>query len=548
MITVAASCQSVAPPAHELATDQTLHLPIATDIDRSNTLDPVLLSPQSVAYAIANNVFDGLYRYDEQLREVPDIAQAMPDISGDGMTYTFHLRRGVRFSNGDAVTSAEVLYSWNRAVATSPKDNGVIFAPVLGYQTVAQAFGAGLPPPALAGISAPDPYTVVARLTAPAGYWLAELALPGAWVVNKTAIEASGEKDWSTTPDGLIGTGPFRMTEHVSGQSLLFSPVRNWWGGSTGTLERIELDVVPDADSRWRGYVDGRYDILGYGISDDLQSSEATSLARLRSDKRYGTELHTWTSARTDWVGFNIATGPFAGVDHGRDLRLAFSEAIDRQQLARAVCASGTLCAPATGGLISKGLLGYLGDGSDSAYRFAPSAARATIKRLDPDGSRFRGLVYYYNSTPLMQSVAENLRAQWLANLGVDVSIRGLGRVTFFTDRAFARYTIFRGSWLADYNHPQDWFDNLFLDGNSDNSGAAYNNAVFNNVVTSSDRQALATALPTYKQTGQMLVDDAIVAPLLYYVRAAIVKPYVDGYGANALWDYRWTVVQILGH
>lgn len=547
MITVAASCQSVAPPAHELATDQTLHLPIATDIDRSNTLDPVLLSPQSVAYAIANNVFDGLYRYDEQLREVPDISQAMPDVSPDGMTYTFHLRRGVRFSNGDPVTSAEVLYSWNRAAATSPKDNGVIFAPVLGYQTVVRALAAGLPPPALAGISAPDPYTVVARLSAPAGYWLDELALPGAWVVDKAAIEASGEKDWSTTPDGLVGTGPFRMTEHVTGQSLLLSPVRDWWGGSTGTLQRIELDVVPNAGAQWNGYVDGHYDILGFGVGDP-GSSEATSAAWLRSDNGHRAELHTWTSARTDWVGFNIAAGPFAGVDQGRDLRTALSRAIDRQQLAEAVCASGRICTPATGGLISKGLLGYLGDGSDSPYRFAPSAARATIKRLDPDGSRLRGLVYYYNSTPLMQSVAENLRAQWLANLGVDVSIRGLGRVTFFTDRAFARYSIFRGSWLADYNNPRDWFDSLFLDGLSDNSGAAYNNAVFNGLVSSSDRQALATALPTYKQAGQMLVDDAIIAPLLYYVRSAIVKPYVDGYGANALWDYRWTVVQILRH
>lgn len=539
------SCQSTSPPTVELAADQTLHIPIAEDIGRDNPLDPAKLATDGVEYAIASNVFDGLYRYDEQLREVPDIAQGLPDISADGLTYTFHLRSGVRFWKGDPVTAADVLYSWNRAVTT---DNGAVFAPVVGYKKVLEASQAGLPPEPLAGISAPDSQTVVVRLTAPTGYWLEELGLPGAWIVDQKAIEAAGEEDWSTTQDGLVGTGPFRMTDRVAGRSLVFSPVRNWWGGTTGSLQKVELDVVPHAEDQSKGYLDGRYDILGFGLGDP-QVTEAASVGALQADPNHRRDVHTWPYGRTDWLGFNAKSGPFSGAKEGRDLRLALSQAIDRRQLAGAVCGSGTKCVPATGGMISKGLIGHLDDGSDVSARFDPKTARAAIKRIDPDGSRLRGLVYYYDAGVLDQAVAANLHAQWSANLGIDVGIRGLGRPTFFTGRALGSYSLFRGSWAADYDHPQDWFD-LFLASPNNISGvaAAYANPELDSLIARADVEPLTTALPLYEQAGRMILNEAALAPLLYYQRAAIVKPHVDGYGANALWDYRWTNVRILSH
>ena len=540
MLTVqSVSCQNTPTPGKELAADQTLRMPIPYDFSKNSQLDPAqVIDPHFTA--IDSNVFDGLYRYDDQRRVVPDIADAMPAVSGDGLTYTFHLKHGARFSNGELVTSEDFRYSWNRTAAAQDGPFATIFEPIAGYQAVVDASNAGLTPPTLAGLSVPDDYTLVATLTAPAGYWLAELALPGAWVVDEKVIQAQGEEVWWTTPEGLVGTGPFKLTSRTPGQDLILSAVPGWWGGPAPTLKRVELDVAPDAADTWNGYSDGRYDVLGFGTYH-LGATDATEVARLRADPSHRGEIQTWGYGRTDWVGFNLQSGPFSGNDQGRALRLAFSQAIDRQKLAQAVCADGTVCVPATGGLIAKGLYGYLGDGSGPSSRFDPVSARATVKRLDPDGSRLRGMVYAFDAEPVHRALAENLSAQWLANLGVEVTIRGLDRETFFAQRGYGRLTLFRGSWAADYDHPQDWFDALPRLGTA-------TSADLQALLTAADGQPLSSAMPDYMKAGRTVVDDSMLGALVYYVRTVVLKPYVDGYGANALWEYRWTSIRILQH
>ena len=86
-----------------LAANQLFRFPMVDDI---KTLDPGHVST-AVDIAFVQNVFGGLYRFDDSLKEVPDIATGQPDISSDGLTYTFHMRQDVKFSNGDPVTSAE---------------------------------------------------------------------------------------------------------------------------------------------------------------------------------------------------------------------------------------------------------------------------------------------------------------------------------------------------------------------------------------------------------------------------------------------------------
>ncbi len=111
-----------------LAANQLFRFPITDDI---KTLDPGHVST-AVDIAFVQNVFGGLYRFDDSLKEVPYIATGQPDISSDGLTYTFHLRQDVKFSNGDPVTSADVLYSWNRAARLN-NSYGIVFQPVVGY-------------------------------------------------------------------------------------------------------------------------------------------------------------------------------------------------------------------------------------------------------------------------------------------------------------------------------------------------------------------------------------------------------------------------------
>jgi oligopeptide transport system substrate-binding protein len=553
VVSLAASCDAASNPPKQLAPEQTLRAVINAE-PRSGgvSLDPAFVTAP-VETTIVYNVFDGLYRLNDQLHVQPDIATGLPDVSADQMTYTFHIRGDAHFWNGARVTSADVLYSWNRAAALQGDWAPVVFSPVAGYDAVAAGKAS-----ALAGLSAPDEFTLVARLIAPTGSWLTELGtLPAAFVVNRSAVEAGGPDRWWTEPNNLVGTGPFRMTNWITNSELDFTAVTNWWGGPTGALTRLEVHIDSDVNARWKGYLDGKYDVLGFGGSD-LGLHEGSQLtASLRGNPALRPELHTWSFGTSSWIGFNLQSGPFSGYGDGLLLRRAFAQAIDRVKLAKAICEDATICVPATGGLISKGLQGYLGDGVDPTAKFDPAAARATVKRLDPDGTRLRGLVFYYpvaaNYDPT-QAVAANLRAQWAANLGVDVTTRGLDPATFFPDMLAGRFTMWRGGWQADYDHPGDWFDNLFVfqggcqAGPCNSAGAIYDRPGYTDLIASADKQALDQALSSYVKAGRMLVDDAALGALYSGVRTAMVKPYVLGYGANVLWEYRWKSLSIEQH
>ena len=161
----------------------------------------------------------------------------------------------------------------------------------------------------------------------------------------------------------------------------------NWWGGSTGSLKSVRVDVVGDVAEQVRGLEQGRYDILGYLPASSQPAVPAETIIRYRSNPALARQLRQRPWLRSDFVGFNVRSGPLAGAA-GRPARQAFSLAIDRDRYAQDACEQATSCVAATGGVIVKGLSGYLGDRGDPNSGFDPARARAAYAAWDPDGSR----------------------------------------------------------------------------------------------------------------------------------------------------------------
>ncbi|MEO8745358.1 MAG: peptide ABC transporter substrate-binding protein [Candidatus Dormiibacterota bacterium] len=522
------------PPAEKLAADQTLSFPISQDV---SDLDPALISkPADVD--ILRNIFSGLYRFDDQLRELPDLAVGQPTVSADGLTYTFNMRRTGRFSNGDPINADDFIYSWNRAAARQGDFAG-LFGVIAGYDAVAQGRTAQM-----SGLAKVDAYTFTATLIKRAGYFLTEVGLWPFWVVDQKVIAAAGEDAWSTKPETLIGSGPFSLTARVPGQSLDFQPVAGWYGGSTGKLMHVHVEVVADGAAQLTQYEAGVFSLIGYG----RQGLSPAAATRYTSDPKLKTQLNIVPIGLTFWVGFNLKSGPFAGIDAGRPGRHAFSAAIDRAALVDALCNQKTSCVEATGGVISKGLQSYLGDNFDTNVKFDPVAAKAEYKAWDPDGSKVKGLTYTYDTDTFNKAVCANLVAQWTKNLGADVACVEMDRKTFFDDRnGRCAYPLFRHSWSADYDHPQDWFDYLFVTG-ATSSGSCYSNPNLDKVVAQADAGLLSQGLVDYRTAGQLLLNDSILDPLVYGVQQYLVHPYVAGVGGNALYDISWTEARVLQH
>ena len=520
--------------AEPLAKDQTLSFPIAQDV---TDFDPAQIStPADVD--VLRNVFSGLYKFDQQLKEVPDLAVGMPSVSTDGLTYTFRLRHDAKFSNGDPITADDFIYSWNRAAAKQG-EFADLFQAVAGYSQVAQGRAT-----ALSGLAKVDPYTFTSTLTKPSGYWFAEVGLWPFWVVDSKVITSAGADVWFTKADTLIGSGPYRLVGRAAGQSLDFGAVPAWFGAKTTTITHVHVDVIADPDAQIASYEKGVYSLIGYA----RQGLSPAAAVRYTTDPKLKVQLKLVPAALTIWLGFNLKSGPFAGVDTGRAGRYAFSAAIDRKALSTSLCNQDTSCVEATGGLISKGLQGYMGDAADFNARFDAIAAKAKYKAWDPDGSKVKGLTYTYDTNPFNKAVCANLIAQWQANLGVAVQCVEMDRKTFFDDRdGKCAYPAFRQSWSADYDHPQDWFDYLFVSGASSN-GSCYSSPSYDQLIAGADAKPLKESLVDYKTASQTLIDDSIAGPLLYGVQQYLVHPYVRGAGGNALYDFYWTDARILKH
>jgi oligopeptide transport system substrate-binding protein len=523
------SCES-SPPSVPFDANQVLHLVAPNDVF---TLDPAKIHQPTVDLSLARNIFGGLYSFRDDLVEEPDLADGMPNISPDGRTWTFHLRRGARFSNGDPVRAADVLYSWNRVARlnTDVYQSASIFEPVKGFADM-QAGRAKT----LSGLNTTDDYTVVATLTAPAGYWLVELGLWAAAVIDQNVVARQGEDAWWTTPEGLVGTGPFRMSSREKGQSLDFEPVANWWGGSTGRLKRIHVDVIAKqaaAESRYRA---GDFDIVGYTPNDIGAQVSDETVNSFRADSHLNGELRLRPWDETVHLGFRREGR--LGTDADVQMRRALSMALDRTRLA-SICFDGAQqCVAATGGLVTKGLAGYLGDGADPNAKRDVGAAQALVRAWDPAGSRRTLRIgTFVDFLPL----ATEIQAEWQSALGLTVKLdvgEGIG-----SRAAKGEFDVTVSLTYADYDSPHNWFTNV------DNPcHVAVVNSQFQSLLAAADTKRPVDALGDYKKAGQLLIDAAACPAVVYQEGVQLIKPWVRGAGGNALYENYWSGISILKH
>jgi oligopeptide transport system substrate-binding protein len=562
MVAACTNGASALPPPTGLAKEQMLRFPIQHDV---STLDPAMIDSEAEA-EIAHNLFDGLVKFDSNLNISPDIASAMPTISSDGATYTFKLRNDVTFSNGDKVTSKDVLYSWNRAAAMQGP-YAVNLSAILGYDKVStnQTTGPALenllekndPSVTMSGLTAPDSNTVVARLTGAAGWFESAIAQPAVagMIVDQNVVKNDFEGWWSK-PETLIGTGAYRMSAHTADQSLDFTAIPDWWGRPKPTLTRIHVEVVTDPASALTKYEHADFDLYGYAAYGPAALDVAHILANAAQKAQVVLEVKN----KTYFVSFNMvadarrpAGGPFT-LDQGKsahDLRLAFTLSVDLGKLAKDMCAD-IVCIPATGGVIPKGLAGYLGDNNDPLAAFDPGRARSLLQSADPDGSKTKNLVYTYDpENPFNEPTAKFLQSEWQTNLGVTVSLQAIPHTRFITERLRGTYVLSRDGWAADYDHPQDWFDNLWgqAAGCPDTScSSGYDTHAYDQLLAKADAEPLTTAIPDYKTLSRQLIDDVAYIPLFYTVDPFLFKPYVLGAGSNNTFDYYWDQIQITAH
>jgi oligopeptide transport system substrate-binding protein len=475
------------------------------------TLDPAV-SAEMTSHEYVTQIYSGLVRPDDNLEPAPDIAERW-EISQDRRTYTFYLRKDVTFQDGRKVTAADFKYSWERACdpATGSNVAGTYLGDVVGVRDVLEGRAREI-----SGIKVIDDYTFRVTIDVPKSYFLSKLTYPTTYVVDKANV--SKGKEWWRKPNG---TGPFKLTEWTENNLLVLERNEKYYGGVAG-VGRVEFQL-------WSGlpmnmYETGQIDIAGVSV---IYIDRVTDKAG-----PFYKELQVTPELSFSWIGFNATKPPFDDVN----VRRAFTLALDKDRIVSLVFRNLVQRAD---GILPPGIPGFnkslVSPGYDvaKAKELIAGSKYGDVSKLPPITLTTSG----YGGEISM--ALDAIVSEWRDNLGVEVTVRQLEPDRYMYYLKEEKNELFDMGWIADYPHPQDFLDVLFHTG-AENNFAEYSNpdvdALLDKAAVEADNEK---SLGLYRQTEQMLMDDAACLPLWFGENYLLVKSYVEGYKLTPL-GFAW--------
>ncbi len=462
------------------------------------TLDPALANDAQSSFLIGQ-LYSGLVALDGDMEVVPDLADWR--VSADGRVYTFTLRPGVCFQDGRPLTSADIVYSLERACDPGLGEN----LPCATYLNDIVGVPARLAGQAgtIAGLRAADERTVVITIDAPKAYFLAKLTYNTARVVDRDNVDRGA--DWTERPNG---SGPFRLAQWEHNRRMVLARNERYHG-QLPRLEQVILLLGGDASDPLTLYEQGRIDHTEVGT---------WAVARLEYEgSPLGGELRVSPELSLSYVGFNVQMPPF---DDAK-VRQALVMAVDRAKIAR-VTYEGRLVQ--AHGILPPGMPGY--DETLVGLPYDPVGARRLLAESRYGGPQGLPRMTLYTSGG---GEAALLQEVWRQELGIEVELRQVEWADYLQGLDARRYPAFALSWIADYPDPQNFLEVLFHSRSPVNHGAYANPAVDRLLEEAALERDAAKRVELYRQAERIIVADAPVMPITHGITYSLTKPYVRG-------------------
>lgn len=499
---------TVSTPADPTGVAQDLSVCIGPDPE---TIDPALNSAVDGATMIAHS-FEGLLTYQEDGSYGYGQAESF-EVSEDHLVYTFHLRDGLKWSDGSPLTANDFVYSWKRVCdPDTAAPYGEIMKYIAGYEEALEGDTDALQVEAL------DDQTLQVTLAAPCAFFTELCAFPTYSPTQQATIDANGEA-WATSVDTYISNGPFMITEWVEGEYILMQKNPNYWNADAITLNSIKFMLMEDSNAILNAYQTG--DIL---CAKDLPSNE---LAALSTQPDY----HLETQYGTYYISFNTQREPL----NNPLVRAALSLAIDRAYMAETVM-QGTYVA--AGNFVGPGF--YDADKTKQFIDVAETyidvekyeenvekAKELLAEAGYPNGEGLPTFEYLLNDAGFHRPVAEALQQMW-AEIGVNIEIDVQEWQNVTAARRNGDFWIARNGWIGDYNDPSTLLD-LLISTNGNNDGKYTNpayDALMAEVAASSDQEERMAKM---HEAEKMLMEDHAVAPIAYYAEFYLLSEKLEG-------------------
>lgn len=475
------------------------------------SLDPALAEDVH-AFNILADLYEGLVAESATGELEPATAESW-NISSDGLTYSFTLRAGARWSNGDPVTAHDFVRAFRRAASPETASTyGFLLQPVMNFSDVRSG---SVPADRLAVIAIDDRVLQI-QLAEPAPQLLSVLTMPIALPVHASMTD---EASFSIAGH-FVGNGAYMLLGRDAGGPVRLRRSPTYWAAETVTVEEVVYLPIVDPRTEFNMYRAGELDITNTIPPEDFESIRESLPGQVRVSP----------SLALYYLAFDTTEPPF----DNRSLRQALTMAIDRERL---VALLGRGEQPAFG-IVPHGVAGH--DSAEFEWRNLAreervQQARAFYRAAGYGDESPLETTYLYDTGDIHEKIALAVTSMWRDVLGVETRLEKREWQYFLeTRKRRSDWQVMRFVWFGDYNHPST-FTNLFRSGDPQNL-SAYANPDYDRLLKEASRET--TTSDSSKLIGQaeaLLLADHPVAPLYFYVSKHLVHPRVGGFEQNAL-------------
>lgn len=496
-----------------------------------NGAEPADLDPQVItAYTDGNLImalFEGLTALDERTAQPVPAAAERWEVSPDQLTWTFHLRPALKWSNGEPLTAGDFILSWRR-----------LLTPALGAENAyylhaiknAEAFQRGeLTDPAALGLAAPDDHTLVVSVARPTPYFPLQVAQPSTYPVHLPTLErfdASHRRGtgW-TRPGNHVGNGPFSLRDWAPNARITVGRNPHYWDAGSVRLREIVFFSTENPDVDERNFRAGQVHATHTLPLGKVASWRERDPARLRIDP----------FLQTVFLRFNTTRPP---LDDPR-VRRALSFAIDREAIARTVLRGSRSPAFA---LTPPDMGGYT---SEARMETDFEAARRLLAEAGfPRGQGLEPIEIQCRNDEIQPQVAEVLQAAWQRELGLRLLLAPSEQKIWLQNQQTLAFAVTVGSWIADFPDPVN-FLGLFVGGGGYN-WTGWSNPDFDRALAAAESSRdPSNRFRHFQQAEALLLMEAPIAPIFHGAQTYLLHPAVKGWPAAPLGTRRYQRVYL---
>lgn len=490
------------------------------DIDTSSFLKMVELSnpptvdPQCTTeyYGVSMNIFNRLVEVKANDDGTSEIVPSLADswkISEDGLTYTFKLHEGVKYTNGADLTSDDVLYTFTRLLTYTNSQNGDIVDQIKGASELKEGTT-----DTLEGFTVIDDYNFTITLKEPYAAFLACLSTPGCSILDRETTDTAGT-DFGIVPEKTIGTGYFSFYSWTVNDEMVLVANKDCWAGAPA-CDGLVMKIVPDEDTQRMMFENGELDLL------DLDNAQSQADYFLESDT-YKDQIVSGNRVGIYYITMNQSIEPLNDVK----VRKAIQMAIDRQAILDALFGGrGTL----ENGILPTGLIGH--NSELAALTYDPEAAKALLAEAGyADGFDIE-ISQSSEASGTTSSINEIIQGM-LGEIGINVTITVLDDATYMDKRNAGEIAMYNTNWSADFNDPDNFIYTFFgTEENTKRRCFSYSDldtiarvAAARSIVNEDERIAEYQALEK-----KIIQDDACWVPLFSVKHLFVVNPRVKNF------------------